>query len=62
MALHRWLEHGFVQAFDGRLPSIVNLADSNSPTVAEIGHTIMDIVDIKNEHVSLLEDTPVHLL
>lgn len=46
-----------VQAFDGRLPSIVNVADSDSPTVAEIGNTIMKVLNINAELVPLSEET-----
>lgn len=46
-----------IQASDGRLPSIVNVADSDSPTVAEIGKTIMDVLDINAELVPLPRET-----
>ena len=51
------ISDAIIQASDGRLPSIVNVADADSPTVAEIGKTIMDVLDINAELVLLSDKT-----
>lgn len=45
-----------VQVLGGHLPSIINVADSDSPTVEDIGRTIMQVLDINAELVPLPDE------
>jgi nucleoside-diphosphate-sugar epimerase len=42
-----------LQAHAGNLPAVANVSDADSPTVAEIGRAIMDIMDVRAELVGL---------
>jgi nucleoside-diphosphate-sugar epimerase len=45
-----------VRAANGKLPAIANVADADSPTVAEIGHTIMGLMGVDAELVGLPDE------
>lgn len=45
-----------IQAFDGNLPSIVNVMDSDSPSVEEIGLAIMRTMNMEAELVGLPDE------
>lgn len=42
-----------LRAVAGDLPAVANVSDADSPTVAEIGRTIMDIMDVRAELIGL---------
>lgn len=48
-----------LRATSGNLPAIVNVSDADSPSVAEIGHAIMDIMDLRAELIGL-PDSPTY--
>jgi hypothetical protein len=37
-----------VQAEAGKLPVVANVSDADSPTVAEIGRAIMNVMDVRS--------------
>lgn len=46
-----------LKAEAGNLPAVANVSDADSPTVAEIGHAIMDIMNVRAELVGLSDMT-----
>jgi hypothetical protein len=48
-----------LRAVAGDMPAITNVSDADSPTVAEIGHAIMDVMGIYAELVGV-PDTPAY--
>lgn len=50
------IAEAIIQAFDGKLPSITNVMDSDSPSVEEIGHAIMNTMNMEAELVRLPEE------
>ncbi|WP_077965409.1 NAD-dependent epimerase/dehydratase family protein [Ensifer adhaerens] len=48
-----------LQAAGGHLPAIANVSEADSPTVAEIGHAIMSILDVRAELIGL-PDAPAY--
>jgi nucleoside-diphosphate-sugar epimerase len=42
-----------VRAEAGNLPAVANVSDADSPTVAEIGRAIMDVMDVQTELIGL---------
>ncbi|WP_246764899.1 hypothetical protein [Ensifer sp. PDNC004] len=53
------IANAVLQAADGQLPPIANVSDADSPTVAEIGHAIMNILGRRAELIGLPE-APVY--
>jgi nucleoside-diphosphate-sugar epimerase len=48
-----------LRAEAGNLPAVANVSDADSPTVAEIGRAIMDIMDVRAELIGL-PDAPAY--